>query len=248
MSSVADVLERKERPAYVRFETRAVEDKPASLKEGHYVGKDIDYVLVTPPYSKDVMIFDVETWFSQLQNDMQNERIPKIWVDRYREEYQAWKRGQQLPLRGTPIKGWGVISPAQQATLISMSVLTVEDLAAMNAEGIGRIGMGGVTIKDKAVAWLAQLQDKGPLTQEIASVKARNRELESSVETLQRQVKSLMEAQGVSVESANESIGVNDILDTEPTHEELVSQYKEKFNKLPHHRKSDATIKSELGL
>ena len=252
MSSVADVMERKERPAYVRFETRAIEDKAASLKEGHYVGKDVDYALVTPPYSKDVIIFKVDQWLQQLDVDLRNDRIPKAWVDRYREEYQAWKRGQQLPLRGTPIKGWGVISPAQQETLIRMNVLTVEDLAAMNAEGIGRIGMGGITMKDKAAAWLSQVQDKGPLTQEIAAVKARNRELEASVETLSKQVEKLaaMVGQPVAVVEKEAEISAADLLEEETpqalTREQLVAAYTAKFNKAPHHRMADKTIAEAL--
>ncbi len=96
-------------------------------------------------------------------------------------------------MNGTPIRGWGVLSPAQQEAIIHNNVLTVEDLATLNEEGLRRIGMGAVQMKTKASAWVAQLQDKGPLVQEIAAVKSENAVLRTSLESLQRQVASLQE-------------------------------------------------------
>lgn len=217
MAGVVGMEDRKERPAYVRFERVAVEDKAASLREGHYVARDVDMANVTPPYSKDVFKTKASSWFATLEQDVQNGRIDPRWVEDYKAAYARWKAGEELPLNGTPIKGWGVISPAQQETLIRMNVLTVEDLAAMNDEGIRRVGMGGNDLKNKAGAWLAQLKDKGPLTQEVASIKAENLLLKTSVETLTKQVEALM-AQGhmqASAEpAAQDSIGASDILDS----------------------------------
>lgn len=248
MSTVADVMERKERPAYVRFETRPIEDKAASLEKGHYIARDVDYVLLTPPYSKDVNIFKVEQWFKQLEHDQMAERIPRSWVENYKQAYQAWKRGQELPLNGTPIKGWGVVSPAQQETLIRMNILTVEDLAKVNDEGIKRIGMGAVDLKHKADAWLSQLSDKGPLTQEIASVKARNRELEIAIAALTKRVEDMSKEKGPSaggvVAPAADEITASELL--EPSREELVDAYTKKHGKPPHHRMSDKTIAAAL--
>ena len=51
--SVGELISREERPAYVRFERRPMEDKAASIREGRYVAKDVDFALVTPPYSND---------------------------------------------------------------------------------------------------------------------------------------------------------------------------------------------------
>lgn len=208
MSTVGEVIDRKDRPAYVRFERVPVEDKAASLKAGHYVAKDVDYALITPPYSKDVFKIKVEQWKANMKQDVHNERLPQSWMDRYLEDFNRWQNGQEIPLVGTPIKGWGVISPAQQETLIRMNVLTIEDLAAINDEGVTRIGMGAIDLKNKAKAWLAQLNDKGPLTQEIAAVKAANTLLEGSIASLTRQVEELtsqLRAQSVAQAPATES-------------------------------------------
>ena len=74
--SVGDILERDEdRPAYVRFERRAIKDNEASLKAGHYVSKDEDYALITPPYSKDCVVKKADKWFENVEKQVINGRI-----------------------------------------------------------------------------------------------------------------------------------------------------------------------------
>lgn len=197
MSSVGDFVGRKEQPAYVRFERRAVEDKAATKasNDGTVKYKDIDYALVTPPYSRDVHEQKVDVWLGQMKREASNGRLPHEWCDRYEEAYRRWKAGEEMPLDGTPIKGWPVISPAQQKTIIALNILTVESLAAANDEGCRRIGMGAVELKNKANAWLKQAKDKGPLTienaalkDEVVSLKARNEKLEERVRELAEKV------------------------------------------------------------
>jgi len=181
------------RMPYVRFERVPYEDKAASLQAGHYVAKDIDMANITPPYSKDIMKYKVDSWFNQLTVDAQNGRIPSEWVEQYKKAYEAWKNGQELPLNGIPIKGWGVISPAQQETLIRMHVLTVEQLAEINSEGIGRIGMGGQDLKNKANAWLKSLKKSGGISIENAELKKKVDSQEFIIEQLEKKVQALSE-------------------------------------------------------
>lgn len=185
MSAVGEMVERKERPAYVRFERRAIEDKSASLREGRFMSKDVDFALVTPPYSRDVYEEHADTWLKKMRGQAAKGRIPAAWYERYQETYDRWKRGEEMPLNGTAIKGWPVISPAQQKNLVSMNILTVEDLAAVNDEGLRRIGMGAIALRDKAKAWLSQAKDKGPLTMENASLKTEVSALKTQNEQLQ---------------------------------------------------------------
>lgn len=216
--------QREDRPAYVRFERIAIEDVAATLAAGHYVAKDIDMALITPPYSKDVMKYKVKAWFDILEQDVRNGRIPESWLARYKESYAAFQKGQDIPLVGTAIKGWGIISPAQQETLIKMSVLTVEDLAAINDEGIKRIGMGGIDLKNKAKSWLLQLKDNGALVVQMAELQKQfanqsaliNSQAEK-IDEMKRQL-SLYETQPAQenvIPISTEVIGVTDILDDE---------------------------------
>lgn len=224
MSMASDIAQdRKDRPAYVRFERVAVEDKAASLAAGRYVAKDVDMAYITPPYSRDIIPKRVTDWFEQLKSQVAADRMPAEWAQQYRRSYEAWKNGQELPLKGTPIKGWGVISPAQQETLIRMNILTVEDLRDVNDEGMRHIGLGGLELKNKANAWLSQMDDKGGITLKMAALEQRNAELEGSVSTLQRQVTELLsvvKAQGGvnvgSYEQPSAGITAADLLEDEP--------------------------------
>ena len=192
MQSIIDtVSDRGERPAWVRFERVAVENKAETLKQGKWVGTDVDIVHITPPYGKDEVDKKATAWIEQMNMQVIQQKMRPDWRDRYLAEYEAWKQGQELPVNGTPVLGWGVISPAQQKALIANRIVTVEDVAHMNDEGIKAVGMGAVTIKQKAVAWLAQVGDKGPLTIKMAAMEDENRTKGIEIDTLKRQVEEL---------------------------------------------------------
>lgn len=178
---------QENRPPLVRFERRAKEDRAASLEKGHYATKDVDFALITPPYSKDCIEQEVDDWMRIMNEQVQQDRMPANWRDKYVEAYNAWKRGEEVPLDGTAIKSWPVISPAQRQNLIAMGVATVEDLAQINDEGMRRYGMGGLDLKQKAQAWLAASKDVGQVTQQIAALQADN-------ETLRQALQEVMEA------------------------------------------------------
>ena len=193
MSTVGDIGERKERPAYVRFQRRAIEDRTVQRPGGGWPKRDVDYALITPPYSRDVFEQVATEWLAQMRVEVQNGRVPQEWYERWEQMYEKWKSGQEMPLDGEPIKGWGVISPAQQANLIALNILTVEDLAAVNDEGLRRIGMGSGELRTKAKAWLQQMKDKGPLTQKIALVEAENDALKAENASLKANIKEMGE-------------------------------------------------------
>lgn len=193
MSTVGAFVDRKEQPSLVRFERVAVEDKGETRKVGDGVVKyrDEDYVLVTPPYSKDVFRQRAVKWFAQMRIEVEKGRLPRKWFELYEESYKRWQRNEEMPLNGTPIKSWPALSPSQVKMLVSLNILTVESLAAVNDEGLRRIGMGGVELKNKAVAWLAQANDKGPLTHENAALKEENVALKARVSQLEARVNEL---------------------------------------------------------
>ena len=255
MSNVGQLIDtRQDRPSYVRFERVAVDDAAASLAAGYYVAKDVDYALVTPSGSKDIFKCKAAQWLLNLRQDVENNRLPQDWLDKYSAAYKSWLAGQEIPLEGSPIKGWGVISPALQETLTRLNILTVEDLARINDEAVRRIGMGAIDLKTKAQAWLSQLQDKGPLVQEISAIKAENEALKADIASLRQAVESL-KAAPIMEQSAPAGISVADILDDEdefttdvaipvdldsddfgpPPHPEaLAAAYKAKFGRRPH--------------
>lgn len=246
MSQVAELASRSPIKPFVKFVRETIEDIAQTAATGRYVGKDIDFVHITPAYSRDIVIHKVTSWFENKRREVGDGRERQDWLNDWMKMYEMFKNGQEIPLEGTPIRGWGVISPAMQETLTRMNILTVESLANANDEGLRRIGMGAVDLKNKATAWLAQLNDKGKLTMEMSALQRENDTLKTSLENLQRQVEQLMRSQPSQNDSqisvSRETINASDILD-EP---DLNTQYEAKFGKKPHHRMSTETIAAKL--
>jgi len=165
------------RPPYVTFETRAIEDREASQLAGHYMAKDITFACVTPQGSKDIFEMEVNQWFTQLKADTEEDRFPPDWLRAFRHKYEVWLETKQIPLDGTPIARWPLLSPAQIANILSARVMTVEDLAAANEETMDRIGMGSRDLKRLAQDYLAASKDTGKMTAEMEALRVMNETL-----------------------------------------------------------------------
>lgn len=216
--SVAEIASRQDRPAYVTFKREPVQDHARSQEVGHYVAKDVDFAHITPPYSKDVFITKVTDWLSNLDRDVAAGRLPQEWAANYKRAYQAWQSGQEIPLNGTPIKGWGIISPAMQETLVKQNIRTVEDLAACNDEGLRRLGMGAVELKNRAHAWLNTAKDTGKIAMENARLNEKVSMLEHQVESLTSQMKTYAAAANANIiiQERVEEIASEDIIEPPP--------------------------------
>lgn len=174
---------KDEIPAWVQFEVRAVEDRNATIKNGTWTTKDVEFALITPPYSKDCNEKEVKDWLEEMEQNVRNNRMPARWRDAYRAKYDAWKKGLEIPEDGIPIKGWCMASPAQQQNLISNGIRTVESLAKMNDEGMKRYGMGALDMKNRAAAYLKQ-QSTGKVAQENAALMAKVNDLETQIKAV----------------------------------------------------------------
>lgn len=261
---------KEERPAYVRFESRPVTDAKASLAAGRNVSIDQDWALTTPPYSKDCVEQKIDTWRSNLEFNVKNGRIPQAWADMYLKQYAAYKEGQELPIDGTSVKNWAALSPAQVQNCLSASMKTVEDIALCNDEGLRRLGMGGIEIRNKAKAFLSSASS---VVEENAALKTQVSQLEGSLEAMQQQI-NIMVAQGARTVEAPiaevtevSTISVADIIESPESYSNpepakkvipegfgkkavqdptLVAAYTEKFGKKPHHMAKDDSIRKKL--
>lgn len=106
-----------QRPPYVTFERRPVEDRMASAASGCYRTKDVDFVIVTRPGSRDTVEKEAEVWLREIAERAKPQRgqppqIPPEWPAAFRSAYERWKNNEEEPVNGTPIKGWPVLSPS----------------------------------------------------------------------------------------------------------------------------------------
>lgn len=188
---------------FVRFEVRQVEDRAASIANGRYSTKDVDFILLVPAGSggKEEIEAVYSEWLEQRKVDsgrheirtgdhatpMFAARFPDTWLEKIENGYKAWKEGQEIPIEGTSILNWAVLSPSQRNRLQQMSILTVEALAEAPDSAVEMFGMGGMTLRQRARDFLAlNGTDAAKTAAELEQLRVQN-------SSLQAQLKSIME-------------------------------------------------------
>jgi hypothetical protein len=159
-----------ERPPYVAWEYRPVEDRAASIEKGHYATKDVAFAVITRPGSRDSLDKEAETWLAELSMRARKNEFRSDWLQALQQSYQFWKTGEEAPVSGTPIRGWQVLSPSAQKELIGLGIRTVEDLAALPDSELNPIGTGAVSYKQKARAWLDAASGNGKIAEQMADL------------------------------------------------------------------------------
>lgn len=182
---------KEDRPAWVQFEVRAVERRNEA---GEPIKVDVNFALVTPPYSKDCVELIADEWLKQCDVDVKAGRLPQTWYDQWKAAYKAWKEGQEPPVNGTSLKGWPLLSPAQLQNLMQMGLRSVEDVAGMNEEGMRRYGMGALDLKTKASAYLKAQAGPAKVAAENAALKLRVDEQAQTIEGLREKMSELEHA------------------------------------------------------
>ena len=183
------------RPPYVIFEERGIEDREATIKNGHYTEKSVDIAIITRPGSRDTLEKEAKTWLLELKEKGRKGEIPPNWFEAFDASYKSWKLGEEAPISGTAIKGWSALGSAAQKTLIAAGIRTVEDLAEIPDSELQNIGTGALSFKQKAVAWLKAANGVGKVVEQNAAMMVQVQELidltkkqAQEIEALRRQV------------------------------------------------------------
>lgn len=179
---------QEERPPYVVFETRAQEDRQASIDAGHMVYKNVDYAIITPMGSKDRIERVVSEWLAHIAKESQQQRFDPRWLEGYKSNYKLWKDGQDIPVDGTPLKEWPGLSPAQLKNFNNINVRSVEDVASANEETLARMGHGARDLKKRAAAWLKSAESVGKVAEQFSQLKTENERLADRNTELERKL------------------------------------------------------------
>lgn len=161
---------------YVRFEIAQVEDRQKTIESGFYQSRDVEYAHITRAGQRDTLVKDATVYLANLREAAQQGRIPQNWPATYQTLYKAWKEGLEPPTNGTPILGWMAIPSAAQKMLIQAGIRSVEDLASLAEGDMHSIGMGAVSYRQKAVAWLETASGVGKTAERLASLETSNQE------------------------------------------------------------------------
>jgi hypothetical protein len=185
---------QKERPPFVRWEETEVGLDPVLSKEaGRPVPKVVVMALITPHGSKDVVEKQAVEWLEQINKKALNGEYPVEWVNFFRHSFEEWKKGNELPREGTPIRTWAMIGPGKSTAnrLIAAGITTVEDLAAFPDSNLGVIGLDGRHLRDMAKGWVDEAKDKGINAKAIADANVKISQQAETIESLKEAVADL---------------------------------------------------------
>jgi len=176
-------MQVQERPAYVEFEPRAIENRDKSMEAGHPVYEDVIFAIITPPGGNLVVEKVAEQWVESKRNDP--------FYRHYKESFEAFLEDREAPAEGTAIELWPAATPAMVKQIRGAGLRTVEDLAAANESSIQKMGMGGRALKQRATAWLESASNTGKVAEENAAMRATLEDLRATVERQAGQIAEL---------------------------------------------------------
>lgn len=180
-----------ERPPYIEFETRAQEDRNASIEAGRMIYQDVHYVIVRIRGSQNTTEKPVEAWLAQCEKKVRDGKMDPRWLDGFKYMYEQWKQGEEVTGDGTHIKNWAAITPAEAKNLQSALVHTIEDVSAMNEETMKRVGMGARRLKQLAADYLS---GENKVAMEMDALRAKTETQEAEMERLRDQIQELQAA------------------------------------------------------
>lgn len=172
-----------QRPPYVEFEERAVEDRNATIKEGKLVMRSVNYAIIRPIGGKDAIEKEAEPWLDHLDKQAEQGMWPRDWAVFFRDQYKRWREGQEVGPTGTHVRNWAAISRAQAEMLTAARLLTVEDLAQANEEALQRVGIGARELQARARAWL-EVAAKNGSAEELNALRVKTDDQDRRIEEL----------------------------------------------------------------
>jgi hypothetical protein len=166
----------------LRFYTEPVEQTALSAEQGRPVYKDVDYVGITNPGSRDEHVAVAEK---------------KAKTDEYIAwAYKKWKVTQEQVVDGTPVETVPFLGKAQVMELKAINIHSLEQLATASEPALQRM-MGLRDLKKKAEAYMAAAKDSAIVTKmqhelsqrdaEIASLKASMTQMSTRFDEMQKE-------------------------------------------------------------
>lgn len=115
---------------------------------------------------------------------------PAVWsvIER---GYEAWKKGQEDPVDGTPLAAWPGVTRGQVDQLRLLNIRSVEDVAKMTDDDCGRFGMGARAVRDKARAFVKAKEGQSVIADAMAQKDEQIATLTASLAELTETVKGL---------------------------------------------------------
>lgn len=162
---------------FIEFFERAVEDRGATVEAGAPKFKDEHFVRIHNPGGKDVFEKEVDNFLKDSRDEEMKAKV--------RRGYEDWKGKRDPEVDGIRLKDIPLLTAAECKNLADVKIFTVEELAAVDENGLKAIGMGGRNLKKKASDYLKGANDVGKLVQKLSTMSEDYKNMEDRLKELE---------------------------------------------------------------
>lgn len=155
----------------VKFELVAMQDEAESAKQGRPIFKDLEFIKIASGGQK----------LSIIHRPIREED-----KRRFPRHYDAFKRGMEAPIVGTPLAEWPGITRGQVEELAHFHVRSVEQLAEMSDANAQNFA-GMQALKARARDFLEKAKGNAPLEKMRAELSTRDNQIEALTRQLKEQ-------------------------------------------------------------
>lgn len=183
-NGVAQVSHAGDAALFVQFYMHAVRQGAASEKAGREIFKDEEYVWIRFPGDRTKEVRRPVDMRGGNGSPPDPERWPTPWA--------AFKNSKAQVQEGTPLEEFPPLGASTVLNYKALNIHTVEQLAAVPDHVLHAMGTGGLTMRQKAQAWLAAAKDAAAVTQLQDELAKRD----ADIEMLRQQIADLAKAKG----------------------------------------------------
>lgn len=182
----------KETPPYVRFEEMEHGlNAEASEKAGRPIPAVKAMAIIMQRGSKDEHHAVAEEWLAFIRGMAVRGEYPSAWSDRFHAEFEAFKKGGEMPENGTPIRTWPALKVEQVKRVLAFNIRTVEELADLPDSAVMTLGLDGRNMRDLAKAYIADGKGSAGSAKRIADLEEANRRKDDEIGRLAASVAAL---------------------------------------------------------
>lgn len=176
----------KEQPPFVRWEfVECGLNAEATKTAGRPVPAVKPFAFIMQHGSKDVVERDAEEWLAQIEQKAREGMYNQEWAERFRKQYEAFCKGQDLPPEGTPVRTWPAPNREQVIRLLAMGILTVEQLSAVPDSALSNIGLDGRHLRDLARNFIEAGHGAAGLAKKVADLEELTRQQADTIARLE---------------------------------------------------------------
>lgn len=190
-----EVVYGDDKGLYVEFDTMPELQEFASEQAGRAIHKDVEIIKIYKPGVMAPTIRKVQP--------LAVGRVPSDY-DRWPAAYAAFKNKTVVIHEGTSLEAWAPLTKSDVMNFKAANIHTVEQLAEVPDTAIHGLGLGGRTLRDKAVAFIASA---GGNSAALMRLTKENENLRSDIDALKNQIAQLGQPEIDKQKKGNKSNG-----------------------------------------